>query len=101
MATHPYHDGTFPDISAYAYDDFTEGFTDAQGVENRRLLWQHSGVDTTFEWVADGRLYPAIVDPVTPANDRPAFYGPDIDDANGQWVRAVIERASAFPIWNG
>lgn len=99
MATHPYHDGTFPDISAYAYDDFEAGFVDAQGVEHRRLLWQHSINDTTFEWIADGRLYPAIVDEVTPANNRPAFYGPDIDDTTGEWSRAVIERASAFPIW--
>jgi len=99
MATHPYHDGTFPNISAYAYDDFTTGFTDAQGIEHRRLLWQKTGTDSTFEWVANGRLYPAIVDPVTPANDRPAFYGPDIDDATGEWSRAVIERASAYPVW--
>ena len=99
MAIHPYHNGVFPDISAYAYDDFTEGFTDAQGVEHRRLLWQHSGSDTTFEWCGQSRFYAAIVDPGTPANDRPAFYGTDIDDANGYWTRATIERASAHPVW--
>lgn len=99
MGVHPFHDGTFPDISAFAYDDFTADFVDEQGVEHRRLLWQHSNQDTTFEWCGEGRLYPAIVDPGTPANDRPAFYGTDINDANGRWVRATIERSSAHPVW--
>ena len=99
MGVHPFHDGTFPDISAFAYDDFTADFVDEQGVEHRRLLWQHSNQDTTFEWCGEGRLYPAIVDEGTPANNRPAFYGTDIDDANGRWVRASIERSTSFPVW--
>jgi len=101
MAQTPYHDGDFPDISAFAYDDFAVGFTDAQGIEHRRLLWQHAGNETEFEFCGEGRLYPAIVDPGTPANDRPAFYGVDLDDANGYWSRSAIHLTAAAPIWLG
>jgi len=101
MAQFPYHQGDFPDISAFAYDDFTEGFTDAQGVEHRRLLWQHAANETIFEWCADGRLYAAITGSPDPADDRPAFYGSDIDDANGMWHRAAIELSPTVPIWEG
>lgn len=99
MAHSPYHDGDFPDISAYAYDDFSDGYTDSQGIEHRRLLWQHASGESTFEFCGVSRFYPAIVDPGTPANDRPAFYGTDIDDTNGRWERAVIELTATEPIW--
>lgn len=92
MATHPYHDGSFPTITSYTYTDFTTGFTDAQGIEHRRLLWQHSASDTTFEWCGKSKLYAA-------AGGNPAFYGTDVNDANGYWIRATIERASAYPVW--
>ena len=94
MALSPYHDGDFPDISAFAYADFAEGFTDAQGIEHRRLLWQHAGNETEFEFCGEGRLYPA-------AGGNPAFYGVDIDDANGYWSRSAIHLTAAAPIWLG
>ena len=94
MAQTPYHDGDFPDISAFAYADFSEGFTDAQGIEHRRLLWQHAGNETEFEFCGEGRLYPA-------AGGNPAFYGVDIDDANGYWSRSAIHLTATAPIWLG
>jgi len=99
MAQLPYHDGDFPDISTYGYDDFAVGFTDSQGIEHRRLLWQHASSETTFEWCGQSRFYAAITGSPDPADDKPAFYGSDIDDTNGMWHRASIELTATFPIW--
>jgi len=92
MAQSPYHDGSFPDISAYTYTDFTASFVDAQGIEHRWLLWQHAANETVFEFCGKGRFYPA-------AGGNPAFYGVDITDTKGYWSRTGVHLSPAEPIW--
>lgn len=93
MSNKPFPQQTqWPTITGYAYADFAAGFTDAQNVEHRRLLWRHSSSETQFEWCAKPKLYAA-------AGGNPAFYGPDTADTTGFWVRAEILRSGTDPVW--